>query len=325
MPSITHEFLRRWIGRTGHLPPRDFWPTLFDFLRYAFVQARHAAKRRRGNSAVDSHLNFKRAHYLEKAMLCDYGRSGELDASYAAMTRYLKSPLGLEDDCYLYLQKMAKEYEDYPEGFRCYMHDAPVKPPPEAEARILRRLIVQRRSVRRFAPEPVSEDKLKNMVEAGSYAPTSCNAQPLLFLTITDRQTLDLLFGAAGGAMAWSKEIPTGIVIATDRRHYKPFQQHAVMFQDIAAAAQNCLLMAEALGLAACWVSLIADSHIKNQKAVYQRLNLPDHLLIGAAIAIGEPINTVCHVPHRPLHKVWHKERFDLSQGTGTGTNKRWS
>lgn len=323
MPSTAHEFLRRWIDRTGHIPPRDFWPTLLGFLRYAFVQAGHAAKRQSGNFAVESHLNFKHAHYLEKAMLCDYGRSEELDASYAAMTRYLESPLGLEDDCYLYLQKLAKEYEDYPDGFRCYMHDAPVKPRPETEAKILRRLIVQRRSARRFAPESVSEEKLKNVIEAGSYAPTSCNAQPLLFLTITDRQTLDLVFGAAGGAKAWSGDITAGIVIATDRRHYKPVQQHAVMFQDIAAATQNCLLMAEALGLAACWVSLIADSHINNQKAVYQRLELPDHLLIGAAIAIGEPTSTVCHVPRRPLHKVWHKERFDLPQGAGTRTSKR--
>lgn len=307
------DFVNLWIGRLRHLPPRDFWPTLVHFLVYAIVQARHAAKRNRrdGDRAADSHLNFKLAHYLEKAMLCDYGRSPELDQACESLRAYLDTAEGRTDDCRLYLMKLVKEYEAYPDGFRCFMHGIAAKPRPAADERILRRILVQRRSYRRFADTPIPEDVLRGVVEAGSYAPSSCNAQPLTFVTVTERARIDAVFGAARGADDWKKGIPAGIVIATDRRHYKPFEQHPVMFQDIAAAAQNCLLMAEAMQMAACWVSLVSDAHIDGQADLYRLLGLPDHMLIGAVIAVGYPMNAVCLVPRRRLASIWHKEKIN--------------
>ncbi len=305
-------FTNRWIARTWRIPPRDFWPTLIQFLGYAFVQALHAVRRsdRSINRNVDSHLNFKRAHYLEKAMLCQYERTDELDSSFALLESYLETPQGIEDDCYLYLRKILEEYRAYPDGFRCYMRDVPAKPRAESEAAILRRTVVQRRSGRHFKPDQVDDELIERIVEAGSYAPTSCNAQPLTFISLTERANIDRIFGSARGADAWKSSIPAGIVVLTDRRHYKPFEQHAVMFQDIAAATQNMLLMCEALGLAACWVSLISDSHIMNQHKIYETLGLPSHYLIGAAIAIGHPGSTVCHVPRRPVDRIWHRNSF---------------
>lgn len=311
-------FIHLWVGRTRHIPPRDFWPTLLHFLHYAFIQAGHAARRSTGNTDVLSHLNFKRAHYLEKAMLYQYDRSPDLDASYKELKGYLDSDLGKEDGCYLYLNKLAEEYSGYPDGFTCYMHKVKHKTRPVEDVRTLRRIIIQRRSYRRFKSNPVPLEALKKIVEAGSYVPTSCNAQPLHFITLTDHKSLDLVFGAAGGAQAWKDGIPSAVIIATDRRHYKPVEQHPVMFQDIAAATQNCLLMVEALGLSACWVSLISDSHIENQDAVYKQLGLPRHLLIGAAIAIGKSENAVCLVPRRPLDRIWHKETYS----DGSHSNK---
>jgi len=304
------KFIRIWVSRTRHIPPRDFWPTLLHFIKYAFVQAIHATRRKRGNTDMLSHLNFKRAHYLEKAMLCEYERSPDLETSYHDLKHYLDSDLGKEDDCYLYLNKLADEYADYRDTFKCFMHKIKHKPRSPDDARLLRRTIIQRRSLRRFKSTPVPLNILEKIVEAGSYVPTSCNAQPLHFITLTERDSLNRVFGAAGGAQDWKDGIPSGIIIATDRRHYKPTEQHPVMFQDIAAATQNCLLMAEALGLGACWVSLISDSHIKGQDSVYRQLALPDHMLIGSAIAIGEPENMVCLVPRRPLNRIWHHEKY---------------
>jgi nitroreductase len=303
--------LKRWIERCGRIPPRHFWSTLILFGHYAWLQAVHAARREKRGGHVDSHINLKRTHYLEKAMLCDLGRSEELDTIYKNLKAYVEGPRGPEDDCYLYMTKMLKEYEAYPAEFACYMREIPFKPHTEAEAKALRRMIVQRRSIRSFADEPVPDDLLRRIVEAGSFAPTSCNAQPLIFLTLTQREAVREVFRSASGAEDWADTVPSGIVVATDRRHYKPFDQHLIMFQDIAGAIQNCLLTCEALNLAACWVSLISDSHIKRQTQIHAMLGLPEHYAVGGAIAIGQPANTVCHVPRRPLAKMWHRERFD--------------
>ena len=301
--------LRRLLGRAK----RAIWDatlTLRNFLAYAWVQHRHAARRLDGPAIRLSHINFKNAHYLEKAMLCGYSRTAELDQCYASLLRYLDSPVGPEDDCYLYLRKLAHEYERYPSDFRCFMRDAPAKPWPDSYATTVRKVIVQRRSTRCFAPGALTDTVLAAVIEAGAYAPTSCNAQPLSFVTIRRRETIDLVFGAASGAAQWAGDVPTGIVVTTDRRHYKPFEQHLVMFQDIAAAVQNCLLTAEASNLSACWVSLISDTHMRDQDAIYRALGLPDYMVIGAAIAIGRKSNAVCMVPRRPTGRLFHDERF---------------
>lgn len=300
----------RWLEALHRLPPRNFWSTFASFLVYAIRQGTRASRRSRGGGHLASHLNFKRAHYLEKAMLCEYPRSPELDENFRLLRAYIDSPEGQADDCRRYLIKIIQEYSLYPTAFRCFMLDVPRKPWPESHPQILRRLVIQRRSQRRFTEQPLEADILEKVVEAGAYAPTSCNAQPVQFLTLATRRTIDLIFGAAAGANAWRTGIPAGILVLTDSRHYKPFQQHVVMYQDIAAATQNCLLMAEALGLAACWVSLLSDSHCDNQAEIYRQLDLPSYLVIGAAIAIGHPANAVCLVPRRPLAAVWHKERY---------------
>ena len=42
----------------------------------------------------------------------------------------------------------------------------------------------------------------------------------------------------------FAKDVPN-VIVLSDTRHYKPFIQHIMIYQDIAAAIQNCLLMAE--------------------------------------------------------------------------------
>lgn len=312
--------LKLWINRCGRIPPREFWSTLLFFLYYAWRQALHASRRYRRGGDVDSHVNLKRTHYLEKAILCDTGRNAELDRICADLKAYLAGPRGPEDDCYLYMMKMVREYEGYPDGFSCYMREVPFKPHSAVEAKAVRRIIVQRRSIRVFSQTPVAEAELGQVAEAGSFAPTSCNAQPLIFLSLTDRDVVRQVFEAASGAKGWAHTVPSAIVVASDRRHYKPFEQHLVMFQDIAAGIQNCLLMCEALNLAACWVSLISDSHIKNEKSLCALLGLPEHYAVGGVIAIGYPTNTVCHVPRRPQAKTWHHEKFAPMGGSDAST-----
>ena len=83
-----------------------------------------------------------------------------------------------------------------------------------------------------------------------------------------------------------------------------------MIYQDIAAAIQNCLLMAEVQDLAACWCSLASDSQRFDHNHIYSLFNIPDYMVIGGIIAIGESSTNVCPVPRRPLDAIWHKEKF---------------
>lgn len=307
--------IQRLIYYIDMVPPRHFWLFLIRFLMYGVKQSIYATRYRdRLDASLESHLSFKNAHYLEKVVCLKLPRCPERDSIFATLESYVVSPSGLKDPCLHYLKKILREYEAYPNDFQCLMHDIPLKQPSPEEAEVVQRVIVERRSIRRFQPDPVETVLIEHLVEVGRYAPSSCNAQSVVFISTNDRQTIDLVFGAALGARDWRSAIPTAIVVAVDRRHYKPFEQHLVMAQDVAAATQNILLMAHALGLAACWVTLISDMHMLKQREVYRQLQLPPYIFVGGAVAVGYPVSAVCDVPRRPLNHIWFCDRFDGSK-----------
>ena len=178
------------------------------------------------------------------------------------------------------------------------------------EKKIIEKVIKKRRSIRSFGKKSISIEKFEKVLIAGSYAPSSCNAQPIHFITITENYIVGEILKSASGVREFHDNIPNIILVLSDTRHYKPFVQHIMIYQDIAAAIQNCLLMAEVQDLAACWCSLASDSQKFNQKYIYSLLNIPDYMVIGGIIAIGESSTNVCTVPRRPLDSIWHREKF---------------
>jgi F420 biosynthesis protein FbiB-like protein len=60
----------------------------------------------------------------------------------------------------------------------------------------LLQLLDERRSVRRFKPDPVPEDALVRLIEAATLAPSASNKQPWRFLIVTSRPTIDAMTDA---------------------------------------------------------------------------------------------------------------------------------
>ncbi|MCX7973649.1 MAG: nitroreductase family protein, partial [Candidatus Aminicenantes bacterium] len=55
-------------------------------------------------------------------------------------------------------------------------------------------LIINRRTIRQFKPEPLSRDLLVKIVNAGRLAPSAANKQPLEFLVVDEPQLCHRLF-----------------------------------------------------------------------------------------------------------------------------------
>ena len=66
----------------------------------------------------------------------------------------------------------------------------------------LRALLGARRSVRRFAPEPVPRDVLERLLEAAVTAPSASNKQPWRFFVVQDEARIAKLAGAVREATA---------------------------------------------------------------------------------------------------------------------------
>ncbi len=147
-------------------------------------------------------------------------------------------------------------------------------------------LIFNRKSVRSYTKEPVSDELLETLVKAGMAAPTSVNRQPWDFVVITSRSKLDRL----ADKLPYAKMLlgaPAAIVVCGNTRKTLLGWEQQFWVQDCSAASQNILLAAEALGLGATWTSVFPDPG--RMRVVADELHLPDYAIPLNVIPVGYP------------------------------------
>ncbi|MFQ6087532.1 MAG: nitroreductase family protein [Candidatus Methanofastidiosia archaeon] len=145
--------------------------------------------------------------------------------------------------------------------------------------------IKKRRSIRSFEEKEVLDDDLKKILEMAIWAPSEGNLQPWKFYLVRDEDTKDRLTRAALNQRFLS-QASVVIVVCADFHATSPYGERGInlyCLQSTAAAIQNMLLSAHALGLGACWVGAFQEEEIK------EILKLPDHLRPIALIPIGYP------------------------------------
>lgn len=129
------------------------------------------------------------------------------------------------------------------------------------------------RVVRKFFPDPLTQDEITHILEAGRWTGSSKNTQPWSFIVITDpgdRQRLAECGDFTGPLIG----APLVIVVVR--------LPNGGDF-DMGRAAQNMMLAAAALGIASCPTTL----HREN--CARQRLGVPDDHGCRWAIAFGYP------------------------------------
>jgi len=139
-----------------------------------------------------------------------------------------------------------------------------------------------RRSIRKYKEEPISEEQVMQILEAGRWAPSRGNSQPWKFIALKNAQGLTALAEAipTGKFLA---EAPLGIAVAINPNASKHPEQEG------AAAIQNMLLAAYALGLGACWISVYGTDC---EEKVKQILQVPDREWLLSVVSIGHPAET---------------------------------
>ena len=143
-----------------------------------------------------------------------------------------------------------------------------------------------RRSVRKYAPEPVGRDVLERIVAAGIEAPSGCNEQLRQYVIVDDPETMEQLRGVSGALTG----APAAIVLLVEPKG-TPYGEFYV--QDASAALENMLLAAVALGYGACWVEGALRGH---EQAVRELLAVPEGLRVWSLMPVGRPAET----PQRP-------------------------
>lgn len=167
--------------------------------------------------------------------------------------------------------------------------------------------IKNRRSIRAFTNEQVSDAKVKKLIDAARRAPSAGNLQPWEFVIIRGQEVKRGLCKAAGN-QNFIEEAPVVIVVCANtlrsERGYGLRGVNLYCLQDTAAATQNMLLAAHALGLATCWVGAFSEEE------VIKVLNIPKSVRPVAIIPVGHPARKPKARLRRPLNEIIHHEIF---------------
>ncbi len=168
--------------------------------------------------------------------------------------------------------------------------------------------IFTRRSRREFSSDPVSAQQMEAIVKAGMHAPSSNNCRAWSMITVTDRKVLNAM---ADAAQWWKmlKQAPLAIVTVADFSGLDEAAQQyneEYRIQNCAAATENMLLCAHALGLGGVWLGICPER--EHYEPVKQLLGLPEQMRPVSVIAVGHPTGEPRPRTEPFELEKWHKE-----------------
>ncbi len=173
--------------------------------------------------------------------------------------------------------------------------------------------IKTRRSIRKYKPDPVEEEKLQAVLEAARWAPSWANTQCWEFVVVTNPKTKSRL---AETLTSWNrafdavKNAPV-VIAACAKLGLSGFwkgepmagKENFYMF-DVALALQNLTLAAHSLGLGTLHVGAF------DAKKAAEILGVPTGVNVIELIPLGYPLE-VPNVPARKeLKDFVHREKY---------------
>jgi len=186
--------------------------------------------------------------------------------------------------------------------------------------------ILERRSVRNYEDKPVPETLIRRVLEAGRFAPSAGNCQPWKFIVITDRKVLDEIDAAVKGVigglsgMYRNDDMVKGLAGMVNREEPGLFDPRLALggMGSIASSGMGCTLdapalillcadtrsiggpqinigicgtnmnlVANSLGIKACWVGFTATVHMVPGFA--EKLGVKPPWRIVSSLTLGWP------------------------------------
>jgi len=167
--------------------------------------------------------------------------------------------------------------------------------------------IKERRSIRAYTDEKVSEKDVEQLIEAARWAPSAGNSQPCEFVVVKDMEIKRKLSDAALN-QTFIEKAPVVIVVCADvtrsSRGYGSRGEKLYSIQDTAAATENILLAAQELGLATCWVGAFRE------KEVAKAVKAPKNVKPVAIVPVGYPAERPVAPQKRSVNEIVHYETF---------------
>ena len=165
-------------------------------------------------------------------------------------------------------------------------------------------LVGKRYSVRAYRPDPVEDEKLEQVLEAGRLAPTAANRQPFQFIVIHTEGRKEELLRVYG--REWFVQAPViicacgipaqGWTRRDDGKNYTDV--------DVAIVMDHLILAAADAGLGTCWIAAF------DPQAAREVLGLPDDIVPMAFTPLGYAADQLKPKKRKQLSELIRYERW---------------
>lgn len=173
-------------------------------------------------------------------------------------------------------------------------------------------LLKSRRSIRVYQDNPIPQNLLLQILEAGRWAPTGANLQPWHFIVVTDQEMRRKVGEVARFFFIKSSHVekaPVVLVLGFDTRKGKYGRY------DVTLAGGNMMTMATDLGLGTCWIGAFDEPRVK------EILEIPKNIEVIGLITLGYPGEDAEVPPRVELEKIVHWESWSNVRRQTLGDN----
>lgn len=150
--------------------------------------------------------------------------------------------------------------------------------------------IMTRKSVRAYTDEKLTSEEIETLLRAAMAAPTGMNLQPWRFVVVTDQAVKDAMQGERRGPRAMYSDCAAIFVVCGETMFTgRDGQQieNGNWTADCAAATENLLLAAHAMGLGAVWTACYPYEERMN--LAIEVLGIPEGVTPYAIVPVGHP------------------------------------
>ncbi len=158
--------------------------------------------------------------------------------------------------------------------------------------------IKTRRSIRKYRPELVPEEKLEMILEAARLAPSAGNRQPWRFVVVQNVDRKKALAEVANN-QAFLKDAAAIIVAVGDPEASARWYE-----KDTMIALEHMVLAATALGYGTCWIGAF------DEDAAKRLLRIPAKMKVVAILPIGVSSEKPAPKPRKELSEIFFKEEW---------------
>ena len=163
------------------------------------------------------------------------------------------------------------------------------------------KILLTRRSIRKFKNEGVPIDIILKALDITRYAPSAMNSQPWKFIVINERDILNKLSKLHSGAEPLQRA-KIGIVILSN-----PRVSPSSYIIDSSLASMYLWLALHCLGLGAVWIQTMRNIH-----EIRSILKIPDEVIPIGILAIGWPDENPTPRTRKTLDEIVYMNRYDM-------------